>query len=87
MSFVPCNLSRVNCDKEHAILGNTLTVFCFSDQNFVSSLAAENGRCLNIVCLENASLLELLELAKEVICNVKLPEGSCLLCTFYVASS
>ncbi len=54
-------------------------VICFSDQNFVSSLAAGNGRCLNIVRLENASLLELLELAKEVLCNVRLLEGSVLL--------
>jgi hypothetical protein len=54
-----------------------MTLICWL--NFVSSVATVNNRCLNIVRLENASLLELVEFAKEVLCTVRIPEGSVLL--------
>jgi hypothetical protein len=79
MSFDPCNLTCVSCDKEHKIMGDSPMVFCFSDQNFVPSVTTVNNRCLNIVRLENASLLELVEFAKEVLGTVKIPDGSVLL--------
>jgi hypothetical protein len=79
MSFDPCNFVCVSCDKEHKIIDDSPTVFCFSDQNFVPFVATANNRCMNIVRLENASLSELVEFAKEVLCTVKIPEGSVLL--------
>ncbi len=48
----------------------------FSDQNFVPSLPAASGFCINIVRIENAALHELYETAVEIFGNTTLPEGS-----------
>jgi hypothetical protein len=79
MSFDPCNFVCVSCDKEHKIIDDSPMVFCFSDQNFVPFVATANNRCMNIVRLENATLSELVEFAKEVLCTVRIPDGSVLL--------
>jgi hypothetical protein len=51
----------------------------FRDQNFVSSLKCKNENCIHIVRVENASLRELAEMAKEIFCDAIFPEGSILL--------
>jgi hypothetical protein len=48
----------------------------FSDQNFVSSVISRTKECVNVVRIENATLFELFETAKEILGNVTLPEGS-----------
>jgi hypothetical protein len=48
----------------------------FSEQNFVATAEHENGQCLNIVRLEDASLADLLNLAKELFDRTTLPDGS-----------
>ncbi len=78
-SFDPSGMICVTCKKEHRVIDNKLVTICFSDQNFVSTLAAENGQCIGIVKVENANLKELFELARENLANSKLPEGSVLL--------
>jgi hypothetical protein len=50
----------------------------FSDQNFISSMEADSGNCLNIVRLEDASLADLINIAKEMFERTTLPEGSSL---------
>jgi hypothetical protein len=51
----------------------------FSEQNFVATAEHENGQCLNIVRLEDASLTDLLNLAKELFDRTTLPDGSVFL--------
>jgi hypothetical protein len=75
-SFDPAKLVCISCASEHKVVGKDPVIVLFSDQNFVSKLDCEKEKCINIVRLENASLLELFELAKELFCNVTLPEGS-----------
>ncbi len=51
----------------------------FSDQNFVANVEHDNGQCLNIVRLEDASLVDLLNLSKEMFGGKTLPDGSVFL--------
>jgi hypothetical protein len=51
----------------------------FSDQNFVPSLSCSNGECINIVRVENESILELADIAQEMFGSVTFPEGSILM--------
>jgi hypothetical protein len=75
-SFDPAKLVCVCCEREHVIVGKEPITVLFSDQNFAARLQCEGGKCINVVRLENASLLELLDLSKEIFLNVTLPEGS-----------
>jgi hypothetical protein len=63
-SFDPSSLICVSCKHEHEIVGVRPISVCFSDQNFVARLPSEGGGCVNIVRVENPSLLELLDVAK-----------------------
>jgi hypothetical protein len=85
-SFDLSNLNCVSCKGEHSIIGEKPVTVCFSDQNFVATLSSDDANCMCIVRLENASLLELFDLAKEIFINTKLPEGSVLLfgCASYL---
>jgi hypothetical protein len=40
---------------------------------------AKNGECVYIVRVENPTLSELLDIAKEIFANVRIPEGSVFL--------
>jgi hypothetical protein len=75
-SFDPAKMTCISCAREHGIIGKDPVVVLFSDQNFAASLACEREKCINIVRLENASLLDLFELAKEMFLHAVLPEGS-----------
>jgi hypothetical protein len=79
LSFDPTNMVCLSCNAEHNVVGNKPLMMCFSDQNFVASLPFSNGNCVSVARVENSSLVELLEIAKEILSNIKLPEGSVLL--------
>jgi hypothetical protein len=78
-SFDPSNLICVSCQNEHEIVGVKPISVCFTDQNFVTSVASKDGGCVNVVRIENPSLLELLDTGKEIFANVRIPEGSVFL--------
>jgi hypothetical protein len=78
-SFDHSKLTCLSCEKEHKILGNQPVVLALSDQNFVSHLECENENCINVVRIENASLLELYEIAVEIFNCKTFPEGSIFL--------
>jgi hypothetical protein len=78
-SFDPSNLNCVSCKSEHPIIGVKPISICFTDQNFVPSLPSKDGGCVNVVCVANSSLSELLDMAKEIFTNVRIPEGSVFL--------
>jgi hypothetical protein len=78
-SFDPSNLNCVCCKSEHLIVGAKPISVCFTDQNFVPSLPSNDGGCVSVVRVENSSLLELLDMAKEIFANVRIPEGSVFL--------
>ncbi len=48
-SFDPSTLTCLSCKKEHEILGSQPVVLVLSDQNFVSHLECDHGKCINIV--------------------------------------
>ncbi len=75
-SFDLSKLVCVSCSVEDAIIGKKPSVFLFTDQNFVPSVACQTKEVVNVFRVENASLLELFEIAKETLGNVTLPEGS-----------
>jgi hypothetical protein len=75
-SFDPSKLVCISCSVEHPVIGKKPSVFLFSDQNFVSSIASQTKECVNVVRVENATLLELFETAKEILGNAILPKGS-----------
>jgi hypothetical protein len=75
-SFDPSKLVCVSCSNEHPVINNQPSVFLFSDQNFVPFITSKTKNCINVVRVENASLHELFEIAREIIGNVALPEGS-----------
>jgi hypothetical protein len=78
-SFDSSTLTCLSCKKEHEILGNQPVVLVLSDQNFVSHLECDYGKCINIVRIKNANLLELYEMASEIFnCKIFL-EGSIFL--------
>jgi hypothetical protein len=65
------------CKKEHLVIRpGKSTVVCFSDQNFVPILPADNGNCIAIVRLENATLKELVDFSFEIFSS--LPENTVL---------
>jgi hypothetical protein len=78
-SFDPGNLKCLSCAGEHNIIEKTPVIIVLSDQNFPANLGCADGKCINIVRMENASLLELYEIAKEMFVTVPLPEGSILM--------
>jgi hypothetical protein len=78
-SFDPASLVCVSCKNEHVVVGTKPITVCFSDQNFVTSVPSKDGECVCVVRVENPSLLELLDLAKEIFANVRIPEGSIFL--------
>ncbi len=69
----------VSCNSEHDVVGAKPISVCFTDQNFVTTVPSKDGGCVNIVRVENPSLLELLDIAKEIFANVRIPEGSVFL--------
>jgi hypothetical protein len=75
-SFDPAKLMCVSCSNEHPIFDKTPVVIMFSDQNLVPTLSGNCRDCIHIVRLENASLLELFELANEMLGEVTFQEGS-----------
>ncbi len=75
-SFDPANLMCISCNNEHGLVGKDPLIVMFSDQNFVSKLECAKEKCINVVRVENATLLDLFEIAKEIFSNVTLPEGS-----------
>jgi hypothetical protein len=77
ISFDPATLLCITCKHEHPVLrAEKLAIICFSDQNFDAILPAENGDCIAICRLENATLKELVELSFEIFNEV--PEGTIL---------
>jgi hypothetical protein len=78
-SFDPANLVCISCGNDHQILDKKPVMFLFSDQNFVATIPGQNKDCLNVVRVENATLLELVDVAKEILGNAPLPEGSILM--------
>jgi hypothetical protein len=78
-SFDPAKLTCISCKKEHSIDGKNPGIFFFTDQNFVPAISNNNEMCVNIVRIENASLLELFEIAVEIFGNTVFPEGSIFL--------
>jgi hypothetical protein len=75
-SFDPAKLMCVSCSNEHPIYDKKPVVIMFSDQNFVPTLNGSCRDCIHIARLENASLLELFELANEILGEVTFQEGS-----------
>jgi hypothetical protein len=75
-SFDPATLVCLSCGIEHPALSDKPIVIIMSDQNFVPSLGTNDGNCIQIVRLENASLMELFKLAAEMFGNVTLAEGA-----------
>jgi hypothetical protein len=75
-SFDPANLVCISCNNEHGLVGKDPVIVMFSDQNFVSKLDCANDKCINVMRMENATLLDLFEISKELFSNVSLPEGS-----------
>jgi hypothetical protein len=75
-SFDPGKLICISCGKDHNVIGKNPTVILFSDQNFTATLDCSNGGCIHIVRMENATLLELLGIAKEIFGDVVFPEGA-----------
>ncbi len=75
-SFDPAKLVCISCNIEHAIVGEKPSCYLFSDQNFVSSISSPSKECVNVVRIENATLIELFDTAKEIFGNAPLTEGS-----------
>jgi transcription elongation factor Elf1 len=73
MSFDPSKLNCVSCGNEHAVITKNPTVVIFSDQNLVPTLSCNNGSCINIVRIENASLKELVDMASEIFVDTTFP--------------
>jgi hypothetical protein len=78
-SFDPGILICISCGKDHNVIGKNPTVILFSDQNFTATLDCNNGGCIHIVRMENATLLELFEIAKEIFGDITFSEGSILM--------
>jgi hypothetical protein len=78
-SFDPSKLVCISCESNHQIMDKKPVLFLFSDQNFVATVPGPNKDCLNVVRVENASLLELVNVAREILGNAPLPEGSILM--------
>jgi hypothetical protein len=79
LSFDPTNLNCLSCTEEHSVTGSKPVTICFADQNFVASVPFTNGNCVSVIRVENSTLIELLEIAREIFGNTKVPEGSVFL--------
>jgi hypothetical protein len=79
LSFDPTNLVCLSCTEEHIVIGTKPVTICFADQNFVASVPFTNGNCVSVVRVENSTLIELLDIAREIFGNIKVPEGSVFL--------
>ncbi len=81
-SYDPATLLCVICEKPHNILatgeGGAPPILIFSDHNFLPTLS-KGDSCVAISRLEDATLDELVELAKEVLDRHNIPVGSLLL--------
>jgi hypothetical protein len=81
-SYDPATLLCVICEKPHSILatgeGGAPPILIFCDQNFLPTLS-KGSSCVAISRLEDATLDELVELAKEVVDRHHIPVGSLLL--------
>jgi hypothetical protein len=75
-SFDPAKLICISCGNEHPVFAKKPVVILFSDQNFVPTMQGKGGDCIHILRMENASLLELFDLAKEMLGDVTFQEGS-----------
>jgi hypothetical protein len=75
-SFDPATMTCLSCSTEHSIVSKDPILVLFSDQNFPPTLAGPNSNCINIVRLENATLSELLEIAKEIFGSSTIADGS-----------
>ncbi len=75
-SFDPSKLTCISCNKEHPVVRKVPAVYFFTDQNFVASLNCDNGGCINIVRVENATQTELYYIVVEIFGNTTFPEGS-----------
>ncbi len=78
-SFDPATLVCLSCNAEHPVFCEKPSVILMSDQNFVPKLGTNDKNCIQVVRSENASLIELFELAVEMFENATLAEGSILL--------
>jgi hypothetical protein len=63
-SFDPSKLVCISCENDHQIMDKKPVLFLFSDQNFVATVPGPNKDCLNVVRVENALLLELVDVAR-----------------------
>jgi len=81
-SYDPATLLCIICEEPHNILatgeGGAPPILIFSDQNFLPTLS-KGDSCVAISRLEDATLDELVELAKEVLDRHTIPVGSLLL--------
>jgi hypothetical protein len=67
VSFDPSTLLCICCKTEHLLFRpNTSAIICFSDQNFVPTLPADNNNCISVVRVENASLKDLVDMSFEI---------------------
>jgi hypothetical protein len=78
-TFDPSTLTCICCKAEHLVFGKRPSVVIMTDQNFVTSLCSSDCNCVQIVRLENASLVELFDLAVEMMGAVNFAEGSIFL--------
>jgi hypothetical protein len=78
-SFDPAKLVCISCENDHQILDKKPVMFLFSDQNFMATVPGPNKDCLNVVRVENASLLELVEVARKILGNAPLTAGNILM--------
>jgi Zn finger protein HypA/HybF involved in hydrogenase expression len=77
-SFDPAKLVCVSCSSDHPVVQKNPIVVFFTDQNFVPTLSPNCSECINVVRIENASLIELFEISKEIFGNSKFPDGTIL---------
>jgi hypothetical protein len=63
ISFDPSKLICVCCGKDHAVAGKEPNVVLLPTK-IVLTLAAEDGKLINIVRVDNTTLRELLDFAK-----------------------
>ena len=81
-SFDPATGICITCSSEHPVLegGENTSCFVLSDQNFVASLpGCDEKKCLNIVRIENASLIELVSVFIEIMEGKNIKPGTCVL--------
>jgi hypothetical protein len=79
-SFNPDTLECNSCGNTHSILDVNSSVYILSDQCFPAVLpAAGDGGCINIIRIENGSLMELARLFVDLMIGVQVRVGSLIL--------